>query len=373
MRTLLFLLRKEFKQIFRNKALLPLIFFAPVMQLIILPLAADFEVKNINISYVDHDHSTLSQQLFHKLISSGYFRAVGYGSSYSQALQQIEEEKADIILEIPAGFERNLVRENQQELFIAINAINGVKAGLGGAYVGQIINDFNQEVRLKWTSGAANIQTQQIEVTSTYWFNPHLNYQIFMVPAILVILVTMICAYMCALNIVKEKEVGTIEQINVTPIKKYQFILGKLIPFWLIGIFIFTVGLFGIARFIYGIVPIGNILLLYAFLAIYLIALLGMGLLISTTANTQQQAMSVAFFFIMIFMLMSGLFTSIDSMPDWAKVIAYCSPVTYFIDVMRMLVLKGSGLMDIRWHFVIMFIFAIVLNTWALVKYKKTS
>lgn len=373
MRTLLFLLKKEFKQIFRNKALLPLIFIAPLIQLLILPLAADYEVKNINISFVDHDHSTMSQQLYHKIISSGYFRGVGYGSSYKDALKQIEADQADLIIEIPIGFERNLIRENKQDLFVAINAINGVKAGLGGSYIGQIITDFNQEIRFKWLTSAEQITPGQIEIDSSFWYNPNLNYNMFMVPAILVILVTMICAYMCSLNIVKEKEVGTIEQINVTPIKKYQFILGKLIPFWFIGLFIFSVGLFVIARFVYSIVPIGNLLLLYLFLAIYLIALLGMGLLISTMANTQQQAMSVAFFFIMIFMLMSGLFTPIDSMPDWAKLIAYCSPVTYFIDVTRMLVLKGSGMMDIRWHFVIIILFAIVLNAWALIKYKKTS
>jgi ABC-2 type transport system permease protein len=171
-----------------------------------------------------------------------------------------------------------------------------------------------------------------------------MNYRFFMVPGILVVLVTMVGSYMCALNIVKEKEVGTIEQINVTPIKKYQFILGKLIPFWVIGMFIFSVGLLIVARFVYGIVPVGSLFLLYGYLAIYLIALLGLGLLISTFAETQQQAMSVAFFFIMIFMLMSGFtFTPLDGMPQWAYIIANIIPVTYFIEVVRMIILKGSG------------------------------
>ena len=194
-----------------------------------------------------------------------------------------------------------------------------------------------------------------------------------MVPGILVFLVTMIGAYMCALNLVKEKEVGTIEQINVTPIKKYHFILGKLIPFWIIGILVFSVGLFVIGRWVYGIIPLGNIGILYAFLAIYLIAVLGIGLLISTYSNSQQQAMSLAFFFMMIFLLMSGLFTSIDSMPEWAKWIARLNPVTYFIEVMRMLVMKGSGFDDIKNHFIIMAGFAIFFNGWAIINYKKTS
>ena len=373
MRTLKFLLQKEFKQIFRNKALLPLIFVVPIIQLLILPLAADYEVKNINISIVDHDHSTYSQQLISKITASGYFQLADYGTSFNQAFQQIEKDKSDLILEIPKGFEKNLVRENSEKLFIAVNAINGVKASLGGAYLNQIITEHNADIRLQWYQSDRFNPAPNINVTSSNWFNKFLNYRFFMVPGILVVLVTMVCSYMCALNIVKEKEVGTIEQINVTPIKKYQFILGKLIPFWLIGMFIFSVGLFIVARLVYGIVPVGSLLLLYGYLAIYLVALLGLGLLISAFAETQQQAMSIAFFFIMIFMLMSGLFTSIDSMPNWAYYIAKGIPVTYFIEVVRMIILKGSGFADIKYHFLIMVGFAVLLNGLAIWNYKKTS
>lgn len=373
MRTLKFLLQKEFKQIFRNKALLPLIFVVPIIQLLILPMAADYEVKNINISIVDHDHSTYSQQLISKVTASRYFKLADYGNSFQQAFKQIEKDKSDLILEIPQDFEKNLVRENKEKLFVAVNAINGVKAGLGGAYLSQIISAYNNHIRMEWLQQPKFNTMPQIEITSSNWFNPHLNYRFFMVPGILVVLVTMVGAYMCALNIVKEKEVGTIEQINVTPIKKYQFVLGKLIPFWVIGMFVFSIGLLVVARFVYGIVPVGSLFLLYGYLAIYLVALLGLGLLISTLADTQQQAMSITFFFIMIFMLMSGLFTSIDSMPHWAYIIAKCSPVTYFIEVVRMIVLKGSSFTDIKNHFSIMIGFAILLNGLAIWNYKKTS
>ncbi|PZX58093.1 ABC transporter permease [Algoriphagus chordae] len=373
MRTLLFLLRKEFKQIFRNKSLLPMIFAMPMIQLLVMPLAADYEIKNINISIVDHDRSPYSQQLISKITASGYFVLADFGDSFDAAFQQIEEEKSDLILEIPEGFERNLVRENREKLFIAVNAINGTKASLGGAYLNQIIQNYNAEVRLDWIDPYRYNPIPQIEVASSNWFNPFMNYRFFMVPGILVFLVTMVGAYMSALNIVKEKEIGTIEQINVTPIKKYQFILGKLIPFWIIGIIIFSIGLFFVARIVYGIVPMGSIFLLYGFLAIYLVALLGVGLLISTYSDTQQQAMSVAFFIMMIFLLMSGLFTPIESMPGWAKVIAYSNPVSYFIEVMRMVVLKGSGFQDISKYFLIMIGFAAFFNTWAILKYRKTS
>jgi ABC-2 type transport system permease protein len=244
---------------------------------------------------------------------------------------------------------------------------------LGGAYLAQIISAYNNDIRLQWVQPDKYNTAPVITVASSNWFNPFMNYRFFMVPGILVVLVTMVGAYMCALNIVKEKEVGTIEQINVTPIKKYQFVLGKLIPFWAIGMLIFSIGLFIVARFVYGIVPVGSLLLLYGYLSIYLIALLGLGLLISTFAETQQQAMSVAFFFIMIFMLMSGLFTPLDGMPQWAYIIAKSIPVTYFIEVVRMIILKGSGFSDIKYHFIIMIGFAVLLNGLAIWNYKKTS
>lgn len=373
MRTLRFLLKKEFRQIFRNKMLLPLIFVMPIIQLLVLPLAADYEIKNINISIVDHDHSSYSQQLIHKITASGYFQLVDYGNSYAKAFWQVETNQTDLILEIPANFEKNLIRENRQKLFIALNAINGTKASLGGNYLSRIISTFNQDLRTELLPMSKFNQAPILTATTSNWFNPLLNYQTFMVPGILAILVTMVGGYMCALNIVKEKEAGTIEQINVTPIKKHHYILGKLIPFWLIGLFVFSVGFLGVARLVYGIIPLGNIGILYLFVALYLVALLGFGLLISTYAETQQQAMSLAFFFMMIFILMSGLFTSIDAMPEWAKVIAFANPVTYFIDVLRMVVLKGSGFQDIKQHFLIMGGFAIFFNTWAILNYRKTS
>lgn len=372
MRTLKFLLQKEFRQIFRDKTILRMIFLAPIIQLLILPLAANYEVKNILLAVVDNDHSTYSQKLISKITSSGYFTLTGYNANFNEAYKLIENDKADIILEIPNGFERNLIREDEQKLFVAVNAINGTKAGLGGAYLGNIIGSFNGSIRTQLIQPDRFNPMPQVQVTSTNWFNPLLNYSFFMVPGILVLLVTMIAAMQSALNIVREKEIGTIEQINVTPVKKHHFILGKLIPFWVLGNIVFTLGLL-IARIVYGIVPAGNIALLYFFLAIYLFTLLGMGLLISTYCNTQQQAMSVAFFFIMIFNMMSGLFTSIDSMPGWAKLITDFIPVSYFIEVMRMIVLKGSGLADIKYHLLAIFGLGVALNTWAVLNYRKTS
>jgi ABC-2 type transport system permease protein len=199
-----------------------------------------------------------------------------------------------------------------------------------------------------------------------------MNYKYFMVPGILVLLITMVGMNLAALNIVKEKEIGTIEQINVTPIKKYHFILGKLIPFWILGLVVLTIGL-GISRLFYGIIPAGNFLTIYVFAAVYLLAVLGLGLLLSTYSSNQQQAMLLSFFIMMIFILLGGLYTSIDSMPEWAKWITRFNPVSYFIEVMRMVVLKGSSLADIKYHLLKIFGFAVVFNGWAVFSYKKRS
>jgi ABC-2 type transport system permease protein len=372
MRTIKFLLQKEFKQIFRNRSILAMVIAMPVLQLLILPLAANYEVKNVNVAVIDNDHSSYSQKLITKITSSGYFKLTGYDFSFKQAYKLIESDDADLILEIPNGFERNLVRENEQKLFVAVNAINGTKANLGSVYLLSVIQDFNSDVRLQFIQPGTFNQQPTIYLDSSNWYNPLLNYHLYMVPGILAILVTMIGGFLTALNIVKEKEVGTIEQINVTPIKKYHFILGKLIPFWILGNVVFTLGLI-VAWLVYGITPVGSLFLMYGFIAVYLLAVLGFGLLISTFCESQQQAMFVMFFFVMIFILMGGLFTSIDSMPNWAKTVTKFNPVSYLIEVMRMIMLKGSGLKNILSQLGIIALFALVFNSLAIYNYKKTS
>jgi ABC-2 type transport system permease protein len=372
MRTLKFLLQKEFRQIFRNPSIIRIIFVLPVIQLLVLPWAADYEIKDIKISIIDNDHSSYSRQLISKITASSYFILEQYSASYQHSLNEMEKGKVDIVLQIPPHFERDLVKENEAPVFMAVNAINGVKAGLGSAYLQNIIRDYNTDVRLKWIQLPKFSPELNIEVTTANWFNPQMNYKFYMVPGILVILLTMVGASLSALNIVKEKEIGTIEQINVTPIKKHHFILGKLIPFWVIGLMILTIGLM-IAWLAYGIVPLGSLLVIYCFAALYLLAVLGLGLLISTFTNNQQQAMLISFFMLMIFILLGGLYTSIDSMPAWARAITKLNPVAYFVEVIRMVVLKGSGFADIRNQMLVMFGFAVILNGWAVYSYKKRS
>jgi len=374
MRRLLFLLQKEFRQIFRDPTILRMIFMVPTMQLIIMPFAANFEVKNVNLAFVDHDHSQYSQELVNKISSSGYFQLVGDPQSFQDGLELIEYGDADLVLEVPSNFEKNLVREGSQKVNLSVDAINGTKASLGGAYLRSVIADFNGDldINIKLPDGTSVEPEAKISVASSSWYNPRAEYKYYIVPGILVLLLTMIGGNMSALNIVKEKEIGTIEQINVTPVQKWEFILGKLIPFWILGIIVFTIGLI-VMFIVYGIVPQGSFLLLYLFAEVYLVAVLGMGLLISTFADTQVQAMFITFFFMMIFMMMSGFFTSVDSMADWAKAVSNFTPVTHFIKVVRLIVLKGSGFSEVWVELGYLGIFAVVLNGLAIWNYRKTN
>ena len=393
MRTLRFLLEKEFRQILRNRQLLRTLLIAPLIQLILLPLAADYSVKNISLVVVDNDHSPFSQKLIAKITASGHFRLTGYTASYKEALQMVEQDKADIALQIPIHFERDLVRENTKQVYMAVNAIEGTKANLGSTYLNSIVRDYNTDIRLRWQSipttptssaptvastssttpiVAATTSTPTISTSSSNWYNPYMNFKLYMVPAILVVLITAMTAMQSAFNIVQEKESGTIEQINVTPIKKHIFIIGKMIPFLVLGLILFTLGLL-VGWIFYGIIPIGSLLVLYASLLVYLFAMLGLGLLLATYSGTQQQAMSLAFFFINIFNMMSGVFTAIDSMPGWAQAIVATFPPSHFIKIMRMVVLKGSGFADIVYPMAAMAAIGLFLNTWAVLNYRKTT
>lgn len=372
MRTLLFLLRKEFLQIFRNKLILRMIFVMPVLQLIILPNAANYEMKNILLSVVDRDHSEYSRKFVDKITSSGYFKLVNVSQTYDDALKVIEEDKSDLIIEIPQNFEKDLIRENQTKVMVSANAINGQTAGLAVSYSNSIIRDFNNDIRAEWIQQPRLNSLPVIEITSSNWFNPKMNYKYFIVPGVLALLVTLVGFILTSLNIVKEKESGTIEQLNVTPIKKYQFILGKLIPFWILGMVVLSIG-FIVSFLIYGIFPAGSFIVGFLFAGIYLIALLGFGLLTSTFAETQQQAMFIAYFFMMIFVLLGGLFAPVENMPDWAKYLTYINPVSYLIEAMRMLVLKGSSFWDLRIHFLVVIGFALLFNALAILNYKKTT
>ncbi len=375
MRTLRFILEKEFTQIFRNKALLRIMIFMPLLQLLVLSYAVDYEIKNIRLMFVDMDRSHFSGLLFSQLQGSPYFTITDQSEKMSDAHDAIEHDACDIAVVVEPDFEKKLYRTGESNVQIIANAIDGTKASLGSNYATSIVRNYslmlNKQYGLDVQPNAMS-SIRQIEINYSYWFNPDLNYKAFMVPGILVLLVTLIGVFLASMNIVMEKELGTIEQINVTPIKKHHFIIGKTLPFWIIGLMEFGFGLL-LGKLVFDIPMIGNLFMLFCFAGTYLFAILGLGLLISTLTNTQQQAMFISWFFLVLFILLGGLFSAIENMPLWAQTITRFNPVRYFIEVNRMVLLKGSGLSDLAGHFALMFLFIIVINGLAIFRYRKTT
>lgn len=370
--TFKYLIEKEFKQIMRNKFLPKLFVFFPTMMLLVMPWAANQEVKNLTLCIVDNDHSTYSQRLINKVSASNYFTLTDIFSSNKQAMQGIEAGDADLILEIEDNFEKNLVNEGVGNVMISANAVNGSKSGLGSSYLANIVSDFSENLREENGTGGNSFQGATINVAPHYQFNPHLDYKVYMVPALMVMMLTLLAGFLPALNIVGEKEKGTIEQMNVTPVGKFSFILAKLVPYWVVGFFVLSYSML-LAWLIYGLAPAGNLVTIYLFASIYILVVSGFGLVVSNSSSTMQQALFVMFFFMMIFLLMSGLFTPITSMPTWAQHLTRLNPLRYFIEVMRMVYLKGSSFADLTQHFGILCLFAVVLNLWATFSYKKNS
>jgi len=372
MRTILFIIQKEFIQVFRNKMMMPIIFVVPIVQLIILVHAATFEMKDIRMSVIDLDMSHSSHQMISKFQGSPFFRVTHTSYSYSQAANEMQKGNVDVILQVPLGFEKNLVKENKSKIQLVINSINGASAGLISAYSLMILMDYNRELIVEWMSPASMSAVMNINISPLYWYNPELNYKTYMVPGILVLLVTIISLLLSGMNIVREKEIGTIEQINVTPIRKIQFITGKLMPFWIIALFELSFGL-TVGKLLFNIPIIGSLWLIFLSAGIYIFVILGFGLLISTLTNTQQQSMLVSFFFMVIFILMSGLFTSIESMPGWAQQLDKLNPIAYFIRIMRMVMLKGSSFRDIRESLYSLVVYAFGIISIAIWRYRKVT
>jgi len=370
MKKLLYILQKEFIQVFRDKSMLPIIFIIPIVQLLVLSYTATFEIKQVRLVVVDQDHSAASRDLVAKFEGSSFYRIDGHLEQYNEAMEWIKRGNADQMLVIEPDFGSNLIIEKRASVQLITDAINGSAASLMSAYATNIIGDYNRQIIID-ASPAAHI-AMPIDVKPTYWYNPELNYITYMVPGILVLLVTIIGLFLGSMNLVKEKEIGTIEQVNVTPIKKHQFIAGKLIPFWLIANIDLAIGLL-LAYFVFNIPVIGSVWLLFGVASIYLVAILSIGLVISTMTNTMQQAMFISWFFLVIFILMSGLFTPIESMPHWAQILDYANPVAYFIKINRMIMLKGSGWLDIQQDVIILSIYATVLFVFSILKYRKTA
>ena len=360
--TLKYLIQKEFTQIRRNAFLPKLIVVFPIMIMCVMPWVMNMEVKNIKVTVVDNDRSTLSQQLVHSIEASNYFIFKGQQPTYRAAMQEIEKSRADVVMVIPQNYSRDVTLGNQPQVLIAANAVNGTKGAMGGAYLTQIVTAHVNP----------DVTALQSRVSTLFLYNKNLNFKLFMIPALFAIVMMLMTGFLPALNIVGEKEAGTIEQINVTPVSKWSFILAKLIPYWIIALFVITVCLL-LAWAVYGITSVGPLALIYLLVLLLALFWSSFGLMISNYSDTMQQAIFVMWFFVVMMLLLSGLFTPTRSMPSWAYATTYVNPMSYFIEAVRTVFIRGGGISSI-WHQLLALLgIGSIMATWAVISYKKNS
>lgn len=363
---------KEFKQMIRN-IILPVVFIIlPIIMMNMVPRVATQEVKNLKFSVIDNDHSQLSQRLIDKLDASNYFTLNDAETSYDAAEKSLKKGDSDFIIEIQPNFEDDLIKNNVANVMVSCNATNGVKAGLGQSYIIQIIADFSAQLRDEMGMNASNVHVADFDISSRFLYNTKLDYKMFMIPALIAMLLVLLIGFLPALNIVGEKEKGTIEQINVTPVGRFEFILSKMIPYWCVGLFILFFAIF-LGWKIHGIAPAGSLLLILGLTTLYILVVSCLGLIVSNYSDTTQQASLVMFFFLVIFILLSGLLTPVASMPSWAKAITEINPMRYYIEPMRMIYIKGSSFSELIPYFRTLGIMTVVTWTWAIISYKKSN
>jgi ABC-2 type transport system permease protein len=345
LRRTLVLARAEVLHVVRDKATLVQIIVMPLVQLLLLSNVATFAIRQSPVYVVDFDRTSTSRGLVSRLSSSGLFDIVGQSASPAMADDAMLRGDVTLVLTIPNDFEASLTRENRAPLHIDVNAEKGSAAGIVQSYVAQILEAYSNEIASDRGVAPAP-RVGRIETVMRGRFNPTLDYKHYMVPGILVALVTMIGTLLTAQNIAREKEMGTLEQLNVTPITKAQFITAKLLPFWVLALLDLALGLI-VARYVFSVPIRGSLILLFGSAAVYLVVALAIGLWISTMVETQQQAMFVCFFILMIYLLMSGLFTPVDSMPHWVQLLSELNPVRHFVTITRAILMKGAGLAEI--------------------------
>lgn len=371
MRTVLFLVRKEAVQVLRDKVMRIQILVPPLVQLLIVAQAMTFEVKHTDLALIDLDRSPASERLVERFTASGRFGVSVVTASGDVADGALLTREANAVLRIPDGFERTLRRGGSPEVQLVLNAEDGAAAGVVQAYAGQILGQFSHTEAA--VTQPASVQPRGgLAVQTRTLYNPQGEYLGYMAIGLLSALVTLVGILLTAQNIAREREIGTLEQLNVTPITKGQFIAGKLIPFWILGLLELTLGLL-IIRFAFGIPFVGNVLWVYVGAGVYLFAALGLGLLISTAVATQQQAMFVTFFVLVTFFFLGGIFTPVESMPGWAQTVAEANPIKHFADVLRTVLMKGGGPAEVGTAYLAMAAFAAAVLPLALLRYRKTA
>lgn len=354
------LLRKEVKLLRRNPIIPKIIVMMPIMVMLVLPLVATLDVKNVEVAVVDNDRSQLSRRIISDMDAVAEIRVARVLGTHSEAMASVEKGKTDVIVNIPPHWSRDM-----SKIDIEANGVNAIKGMLGTQYVaGSIMNSLTQWQREKGRSVPAS------EITVTDRYNPTLNFRNFMIPALMVILLIILCGFVPTLSLVNEKETGTIEAINVTPVGRFTFVLSKLIPFWIVGILVVTVGML-IGWGVYGLRPLGSVGTIYLAAILFSLVMSGLGVTVANKSATMLQSIFMVFAFVVIFQLMGGLFTPISSMPEWAQIITYVVPPRYFNEIMRSVYLKGATVGDLWMQFACLAATAAVICIMAAATYRK--
>jgi ABC-2 type transport system permease protein len=361
MGSLKFLIRKEIIQFRRNKFLPRLIFAFPVVIMLVAPLIANMDVKGVKLAVVDADRSELSGRIRSHLGASDNLSLRLVTDDYHEAFSLLEAGKADVILSIPAGFERSFASGQPEKIKVDANAVNATRGTLGAQYAVMAAGSALKEM---------NPALQAGEMSVRYFYNETLDYRFYMIPAFIVILILLVCCFIPALNLVQEKEKGTIEQINVTPVSKLDFTLSKLVPYWIIGLVVITEAILTVGL-VYGLWPAGNIGGIYLAAFLFALAMSGFAVTVANFSDTLQQSIFVMFFFVMLFMLMGGLLTPIGSMPAWAQWVTQAFPTRHFIAIMRSLYLKGTTVAELGGSYLGLIILGIFFSVTAMASYRK--
>ena len=365
--TLKILLRKEVSLMRRNPIIPRLIIAMPVLVMLVIPLVATLDVKDVNVAVVDNDRTELSRRIIADMDASEYLSVTGCHFSYEEALRQIENGEADAIVTVPKDCLKKLANGEKPGLDLKANGVNATKGTLGARYAA-----LSMAGTLSRWQAEQGISPALPGPDTLNLYNPTLNFRNYMIPALMVVLLIIICGFLPTLNLVSEKETGTIEAMNVTPVGRLEFVLSKLIPYWAAGILVVTVGML-IGWAVYGLAPEGNVANIYIATVLFSLVMSGLGVFIANRSATLLQSIFMTFAFIVIFQLMGGLFTPIASMPRWAQCITYAIPPRYFIEIMRSVYLKGAGIGDLWTQYAALSGFAALLCAVAAATYRKRA
>lgn len=343
------ILRKEFLELLRDRRMWGILFVIPIVQTLVFGYAVTTDVEHVRTALLDFDRSSASRDLASRLTASGYFDIVANAGDARDARRLVDHGEVQVVLRIDSGFERDLRAGRLAPVQILLDGTDSNTAGIAADYAARIVREYSREIlaeRAMRRRGAAPDATA-VSVVSRAWFNENLESRNFYVPGVIAMLVTLITLMLTSMAIVREKEIGTIEQIMVTPIRKSEFILGKTVPFALIGFA--DVGLVSLVGIYWFEIPLrGSLVLLFASTALFLMSTLGIGLFISTVSSTQQQAMMSTFFYYFPAVLLSGFMFPIANMPEPVQWITYANPLRYFLIIIRGVFLKGIGA-DVLW------------------------